>query len=124
MNNHDSRFVALENFGYVNNSDKKQIRTINNVIGKLNYSDWLILYSLSQAMKKENFLELIEKLDDDFAGKPKRSLYQRATSDDYHSEQEDGSSHYPKLSPDSPDGTLKSKARLYGGKLRNSLKKN
>lgn len=73
-------------------------------------------------MKKENFLELIQKLDEDFEGKSKRSLYTRVnSSDEYHSEEENPT--YPKLSPDSPDGTLRSKAKLFGGKVRGSLKK-
>ena len=69
--------IQLENFGYIDRDvvkDTSQKRTtyanvhrkdIENVVTKLTFSDWLVLYYLAQSMDKGNFGELLRQLASD-----------------------------------------------------------
>lgn len=68
MPNIRDRLVKLENLGYL---DKTIPRAdIDSVVGRLAYSDWLILYYLAQAMDKKNFAALISNLADNLPTYP------------------------------------------------------
>ena len=69
--------LKLENAGYVDHKvvkDQSKKKTsyaivhradIEEVVSKITFSDWLILYYLAQSMDKGNFGELLQKLSTD-----------------------------------------------------------
>ncbi len=57
------RFVKLEAMNYLDRSVRRQ--DVETVVSTLPYSDWLILYYLSQAMDKQNFGELMTRMAED-----------------------------------------------------------
>ena len=71
------RLLRLENYGYVDRDivkDQSKKKTayahirradIEDVVSKLSYPDWLILFYLAQSMEKGNFGELLAKLASD-----------------------------------------------------------
>ena len=55
--------VQLQNLGYMEDGTTRA--NIDEVVGKVSYSDWLILYYLAQCMEKKNFVSLITRLADE-----------------------------------------------------------
>ena len=69
--------LKLENYGYVDRNivkDQSKKKTayahirradIEDVVQRLSYSDWLVLFYLAQSMEKGNFGELLSRLASD-----------------------------------------------------------
>ncbi len=85
---------------------------VEEVVSKLNYADWLVLYYLAAVMNKENFAALIKNLAEggipEYKGQNSDNRWwaKRAAEEEglMNGGSEDGA--------DSPDATLKSPARL------------
>lgn len=62
------RMTFLANLGHLNKDVPRS--AMEEVVQRLSYADWLILYYLAQAMDKSNFGSLITKLVDDLPMNP------------------------------------------------------
>jgi len=62
------RMTFLANLGHLNKDVPRS--AMEEVVQRLSYADWLILYYLAQAMDKSNFGSLISKLVDDLPTNP------------------------------------------------------
>jgi len=80
------RMTFLANLGHLNKDVSRS--AMEEVVQRLSYADWLILYYLAQAMDKSNFGSLITKLVDDLPINP-------YINDDGEIEMEEGKSITP-----------------------------
>ena len=77
ISNYLYRMLKLENYGYVDRNivkDQSKKKTayahirrsdIEDVVQRLSYSDWLVLFYLAQSMEKGNFGDLLARLASD-----------------------------------------------------------
>lgn len=112
------RFVELDSRGHLDKEVKR--KNVHAVISRISYSDWLILYYLAQSMDKRNFGQVIEKLSetlpaDPYNPYPGKGATASEEGEGLNNYQDDEAPKYPDLSAhseDSPDGTLRSKAKF------------
>lgn len=92
------RWIKLQNMGHLDGDITRA--NIDQVMSRMNYGDWLLMYYLANAMTKKHFGLLLEKLKDELDNDPPPKYPNYSDEDD------------EKKSNLSREGTLKSKTKL------------